>query len=323
MRSLLNALLLIAFGDLVAQPIFTYPQALSATEEVGIQWYEAQTYTYTGGLNGYFNSSTTTWDLSGGTFLDRDTLGISYFSDASTMLAEQWPTANLFRCIHLPGEEYQYGEAFIVTTDSVVYVGLFVVEVASLDTFTQSAWQDPVLVTEFPFSVDDTLVNTAGTNGYMLTDTIYGLEQGVLITPLATHPVASLIGKLDNEADYEARFCEPTNCMFGIADWVPLGTAFQMTYYVRITGLNTGLVEFEEPGVTIFPNPTAGELTLRSEVGPITSLQVFDATGRCVATKGACGSVCDIHLNLTVGTYFLVAHSAAGAMVRQELIVTN
>ena len=92
MRSLLNALLLNAFGDLVAQPIFTYPQALSATEEVGIQWYEAQTYTYTGGLNGYFNSSTTTWDLSGGTFLDRDTLGISYFSDASTMLAEQWPT---------------------------------------------------------------------------------------------------------------------------------------------------------------------------------------------------------------------------------------
>jgi hypothetical protein len=94
-----------------------------------------------------------------------------------------------------------------------------------------------------------------------------------------------------------------------------------MTLYAKWT-INSGIETIANGELLIYPNPTKGELRVKSEELRVKSVAIFDITGKChlshVTGHNNAEIVIDIS-HLPQGIYFVKIATAKGEVVRKVI----
>jgi len=305
-----------AIGPLNAQLIYTYPSAIPIVDESITHWFQTNTYSYSGTLNSHYSSTNDSWDMSMGQLMSTDTIGVIYYDPSNTSLATTFPTADLAVLITFPGNIGGEGPLYDLSDDSLTQVGY--AYITASDTGWTTYGPDPLIRMLFPFAVGDTLLDHGTVAGFPATSQFIGQDQGVLITPFESYPVASLIYSVESG---DLRFFEPNNCLLNIATVGFGGGSFNMTYYTPIE-VQTGVRNFSNDELLhIFPNPSSGELNIRCMNGFLPArLHLNDALGRNI-WEGTLNQVAqEWYFKVPPGVYSLMAISARGTILQRRLV---
>jgi len=92
-------------------------------------------------------------------------------------------------------------------------------------------------------------------------------------------------------------------------------TAYAIYYYKGASSIE----EIANSGITVYPNPTSSELHVESHIAGIGNIEIFDVTGKSVATvkKGNLPTTTLNISHLPAGVYFLQIQTGTGVVTKK------
>ena len=94
-----------------------------------------------------------------------------------------------------------------------------------------------------------------------------------------------------------------------------IGEDYTQGFYIRVEN-ETGIPDIEAEKISVYPNPTSGELRIKSNELRIEKVEILDVTGKIVLTSGK--TTIDIS-HLLSGIYFIKMQIASGVLVKKVI----